>query len=42
MHLNGFYSLGKNILNHQHCKVTLDFALMFDILDAAVNNHVLF
>lgn len=36
MHLNGVYLLGKNSLHARHCKVTLDFALMVEILDAAV------
>lgn len=36
MHLNGVYLLGKNSLHTRHLKVTLNFALMVEILDAAV------
>lgn len=36
MHLNGVYLLGKNSLHTRHRKVTLDFALMVEIRDAAV------
>lgn len=36
MRLNGVYLLGKNILHTWHYKITLDFALMVEILDAAV------
>ena len=36
MCLNGVYSLGKNTLHTRQYKVTLDFALMVEILDAAV------
>lgn len=36
MCLNGVYPCGKNALHTQHCKVTLGFELMVEILDAAV------
>lgn len=36
MHLNGVYGLGKDMLHTRHYEVTLDFALMVEMLDAAV------